>query len=240
MTDPAWATASDVFADAIRDFHRDRGRDVATATVVANVEANSVLIPSRAALVEKALAGTSGDGVLSGKRILEVGAGFGALSTYLAVAAGAERVVASDVRDDLLAVGERCAKRLEVGDRVAFRRADARDLDGMGEVDVVVVYGVLPFLSTGRDLQRALGAIRRTLRPGGLVVTYQPNRWTRVDPFAGDGRVRLVSPLELAMRARVAGLRTCGIGGLLDDGIAFDGWRRYCGRRIAWVGRRPG
>jgi 2-polyprenyl-3-methyl-5-hydroxy-6-metoxy-1,4-benzoquinol methylase len=240
LTDSAWATASDVFADAIREFHRDRGRNVATPSVTANVGANSALIPSRAALVEKLLAGTTEDRDLRGKRILEVGAGFGALSTYLAVAAGAERVVASDVRDDLLGVGERCAKRLQLGDRVAFRRADARDLGGMGRVDVVVVYGVLPFLSTGRDLQRALGEIRRTLRPDGVVVTYQPNRWTRVDSFPGDGRVRLVSPLELAVRGRVAGLRTCGVGGLLDDGIAFDGLRRYRGRRMAWVGRRPG
>ena len=78
-------------------------------------------------------------------RIVDVGAGTGAIAVAIALNAPNARVLATDVSDAALALARRNAERHGVESRVALRKADL--LDGLGAFDVIVAN--LPYVSEG-------------------------------------------------------------------------------------------
>jgi tRNA (adenine57-N1/adenine58-N1)-methyltransferase len=100
-----------------------------------------------------------------GTRVVEGGAGSGALTTYLAHLVGDEgHVVTVDRRQDHLDVARGNVHRAGLADRVGFREADLADVDETCDaflVDVPSPESIVP-------------AAERSLRPGGRVVFYTP------------------------------------------------------------------
>lgn len=101
-----------------------------------------------------------------GCRVLELGAGTGRATAFLARSAGS--VVALDVDLDLLAVARR---RLAGCANVRLLAADMRRPGIAGEVDLVAAVDD-PFvhLTHGQDRERALRMAASLLRPGGRLV----------------------------------------------------------------------
>ncbi len=118
-------------------------------------------------------------GDLGGARVLEIGAGAGQCSRWLAAAGVA--VIATDVSAGMLAAGS--TLDASAGLRVPKVQADARALPFPGDTfDVVfTAFGALPFVP---DPQRVHAEVARVLRPGGRWVfsTTHPLRW----PFPDD------------------------------------------------------
>ncbi|GHS86846.1 SAM-dependent methyltransferase [Actinomycetota bacterium] len=122
-------------------------------------------------------------GTLTGRRVLEIGAGAGQCSRWLA-GQGAH-VVATDVSAGMLAGAVRLDAR--TGVRTSPVQADARALPfGDGVFDVVfTAYGALPFVP---DAARVHREAARVLRPGGRWVfsVTHPVRWAFPDD-PGEG-----------------------------------------------------
>jgi SAM-dependent methyltransferase len=221
-------------------------------------------VPKRAANL-LGLLRSAGVANLRGLRVLEAGCGFGALAAYLAWAEAPAAVVAVDIRDDYLGPGRQAARILGMPEeRLRFVRGDLRAVDtvvGDG-FDVVVANNALLYLNGRGDLDSALAALARALRPGGIIAIYQANRWRRDDPFthapvvhllprrAADvlarrrgwrhshDRVRLVSPPALALRLRRAGFGALRITGFHADARRNQDLRRLFSSFFAITARR--
>ena len=105
--------------------------------------------------------------VRPGQRILDLGSGTGLPALDLARAVGPTgHVTATDLSPAMLAIAERNAREAGLGN-IAFRRADGEALPFPdASFDVVTSrLGAMYFV----DIQRALGEIRRILKPGGRV-----------------------------------------------------------------------
>ena len=98
-----------------------------------------------------------------GGRVLDVGAGSGALTGALAAVVGADSVVAVDPDTDAL---ELCRTRVP-GVEAVLGTAERLPF-GDGEFDAVLAQLVVGLLD---DAHRGVGEMRRVARPGGLVAT---------------------------------------------------------------------
>lgn len=132
--------------------------------------------------VREADVGLLGD--VSGRRVLEVGAGAAQCSRWL-TGRGA-RVVATDVSGAMLGQGRRIDARL--GTHVPLVQADARALPfAPATFDVVfTAFGALPFVA---DTGRVHAEVARVLVPGGrwvFAVTH-PIRWAFPDDPSDRG-----------------------------------------------------
>ena len=108
-------------------------------------------------------------GDLSGKRVLEIGCGYGKFATYLAKL-GAD-VTALDLGYDLVAATRALAAVNGVECTVA--QANIRTLPfASGSFDCVLGLAVLHHLSTA-DVAAAVADSRRLLRPSGIAVFYE-------------------------------------------------------------------
>jgi ubiquinone/menaquinone biosynthesis C-methylase UbiE len=241
-----WASASEPFGDAVRDYHAARGRSADSPAVVSTVKTNTELVPKRARIIIDTLAKVTGSDPRGAfPRVLEVGCGFGALAAYLAVALDARELVAVDNRADLIDVAVRSAEAAGMTETLTFVHADARALHRAGDepFDLVVLNNAFIYLPTRADQSRALRELATVTAPGGRLVMYHANRWTPREPFTKDpivhllpapvarivgrvsgwkgnhGRVRLVSPLELRRKVRAAGFEDVHVGGVGRDGF---------------------
>src|SRR5215213_3720440 len=79
----SWEDVSGVYAENVRAYHARAGRDVSAPSVDRTVRINTELVPKRGDNLLDLLEDL-GDARLEGKRVLEVGCGFGALAAYLA------------------------------------------------------------------------------------------------------------------------------------------------------------
>lgn len=107
----------------------------------------------------------TGDAVRGCKRVLEVAAGTGLVTT--AIAKSAETVIATDYAKSMV---EMLGQRVKVGglSNVTCEQADLYSLRfGPGEFDAVVAANVLHLVP---DLAGALAAFQRVLKPGGRLV----------------------------------------------------------------------
>jgi ubiquinone/menaquinone biosynthesis C-methylase UbiE len=98
--------------------------------------------------------------------VLDVGCGAGATPSYLAKEIGC-KVVAVDLRENMVAVSTERARKEGLGDRIEFRVADAQELpfeDGL--FDAVLCESVATFVE---DKQKVVSELARVIRPGGHV-----------------------------------------------------------------------
>ena len=117
-----------------------------------------------------------------GQRLLDVGCGPGTITVDLARRVAPGEVVGLDVADEVVAQAE--AHRREEGiDNVRFATGDVYALDlPDASFDVVHAHQVLQHLT---DPVRALGELRRVLKPGGLLAVrdsdYGTFTWAPAD-----------------------------------------------------------
>jgi SAM-dependent methyltransferase len=105
--------------------------------------------------------------VRPGLRVLDLGSGTGQPALDLARAVGpAGQVAATDLSPAMLALAEGHARAAGLAN-IAFRQADAEDLHFPDEAFDAVTsrLGAMYFV----DIRRALGEVRRVLKPGGHV-----------------------------------------------------------------------
>ena len=105
--------------------------------------------------------------------VLEIGAGTG--STALLLADGVEQIVATDISEQMLAVG-RCRAKEQGVDNIRFQRTEADSLPE-GPFDAVMAHNLLHLVE---NLPGTLRACHEVLRPGGLLISK-----TFVRPTAG-------------------------------------------------------
>ena len=257
-----WAEAADVYADVVLDYHVKRGRMAADPSVQSTVRTNGELVPRRGDNLLKVLDTWTHESTISGRRILEVGSGFGALAAYLGWRTNAVEVVGVDVRRDFVDTASECARRLGIGEQIHYVQSDMRALHRVGDqpFDIVIVNNAFIYLPTANDMARALCEFHRLLSHGGWVLFFHANRWTWREPFThaplvhllpptaarpvsrvtgwkhSHGRVRLIAPWELRWRLKRAGFQDIRVGGFDRDGLTSGGhFRRF----YAAVARKP-
>jgi SAM-dependent methyltransferase len=258
----SWNWAAAEWRHALRRYHEDRGRSPDSSEAARVIRHNTEAVPRRGDQLMRLLAAMTG-AELTDKRVMDVGCGFGALAAYIAIRGRVRSLVGTDINADHLRLAADCAERTGLHQRVRFRRGDMLDLSTLGEepFDLAVANGVLIYLVTGRDLDRALGELHRILKPNGLLLARHANKWRREDPFTrrplvhlvpwpllwlkrrmtgshdGDRRVRLVSVVELRRR-----LRRAGFGDVRFIGISEErrdtGIKRYFADAYAVTARR--
>src|SRR6266487_1302922 len=136
-----------------------------------------------------------------GKILLDVGCGdgliaFGALEKF-----NMQKVIFSDISQDLLDYSQSLASEMQVLDRCEFVRASADDLSSIPDesVDTVTTRSVLIYVSAK---QKAFGEFFRVLRPGGRLSIFEP-----INRFAWPEQSHLFSGYDvtpiLAIAAKV-------------------------------------
>ena len=119
--------------------------------------------------------------VKPGMSVLDLASGSGQPALTLARKVGPEgRVTATDLVPPMLAIAEENARKEGIGN-MTFQQADAEELPFSDEsFDVVTCrFGVMFFPSC----RRALGEIKRVLKPGGRVAFGAWGRWRRIRPM---------------------------------------------------------
>lgn len=113
-------------------------------------------------------------GIQPGMHVLEIGCGSGAFTTYVARAVGPEgKVKALDIQPAMLDQLQNKLTRQEFRDiqNITLHQASADELPfGNAELDLVYLITVLPEIP---DQARALGEIKRVLKPGGILAVAE-------------------------------------------------------------------
>jgi O-antigen/teichoic acid export membrane protein/SAM-dependent methyltransferase len=196
---PAFAGVARDLRDGIIEHHEQLGEHLDTPTGRLTLETNSVLAAERGRTLLRLLA-EQGMGSVEGLRVLELGAGFGALALYFAHL-GAE-VVAVDPSERRLRVALEIARRR--GLNLSTVAADALSLPfADASFDLVVANNAICRIVDRGDRHAALEDMRRVLRPGGWVAMRNPNRLHHRDHFTGLPLLPLL-PAPLARRVTLA------------------------------------
>ena len=133
--------------------------------------------------------------------MLDLGAGFGALSLFCA-SLGAE-VVAVDPNPQRMQVAIAIAERRGLSVSALVAQAQSLPVPD-ASFDLVLANNSLCFIVDKREERLALSEIHRVLRPGGWTVIRNPNRLHPRDQFTGIPLLPLLSP---ALAQRLAGAR---------------------------------
>jgi SAM-dependent methyltransferase len=204
-----WQTASMAYADAVRDYHLARGHSADEPGVQTTIETNTERVPSRGDHLLKLMEQLTGETTLRDRSVLEVGCGFGALAGYLAWSQRPAHMTGLDVRDEFVQTAQDAANRLGLEGTLTFERGDMTDLSTIADasVDVVLANNALIYVTTKTGVRQALSEFARVLRPDGVLVVYQANRWRLREPFTKDPLVHLLPPRVAAVVSRVTGWR---------------------------------
>ena len=174
---------------------------------------------SRREKAEKIAELVSLERILSGARILDVGAGSGVIASQLAARAGENgEVWAVDVRDSRI---------IKEGYRFALTEGTRLPCES-NSFDVVISNHVVEHVGNREQQLHHLREIARVLRPDGVGYLATPNRWTLVEPHF---HLPLLSWLPAGLRspyvraARRGSIYDCELltRGRLDELIASAG-----------------
>ena len=227
---PAFAPLAHELRDGIIEHCERSGEALDTPAGVMTLDTNSVLAPGRGRLLLRLLA-QEGMGSIAGRRVLDLGAGFGALSLYFAHL-GAE-VVAVDPNEGRMRVAEAIACRRGLPLSIAAAHAQSLPFAD-ASFDVVVANNSLCYIVGGRLHDEAMREIHRVLRPGGWVVMRNPNRLHPRDQFTRLPLLPLLPPALAQRTTRALGrhrshvhLRSPGatVRTLRRAGFAHARWR---------------
>lgn len=250
------------FVSAARSYYLESGIDADTPAAARTLDINSSLVPGRVEAIRRYLGELGGVTSLSGARLLDCGAGFGAFAAYLSLERDAPLVTALDVRPEFAELARGVAARTGL-DGVSYQVGDMRSLESLDSAsfDVVVVNNAFIYLTSREDMRRAVAELRRVTAPGGRVCLFHANVWQLREPFTGSplvhlmppalagatarvtgwkhnhGRVRLVSAPALRRMLLHAGFEEVEIGAMHGDGIVRPP-RAWLGRFYAAVARR--
>jgi SAM-dependent methyltransferase/O-antigen/teichoic acid export membrane protein len=234
---PAFAALAHDLRDHIIEHYERLGERLDTPAGLLTLDTNSVLAAGRARLLLRLLA-EQGAGSIAGKRVLDLGAGFGALALYCAHL-GAE-VVAVDPNERRMQVAASIAKKR--GLKLSTVAAHAQSLPfADASFDLVIANNSLCYIVEKRMHRAALAEIHRVLAPGGWVVMRNPNRLHPRDQFTGLPLLPLLPP---PLARRVTGalgrhrshVRLHSPGGavraLRRTGFTHARWRPQPGRGV--------
>jgi ubiquinone/menaquinone biosynthesis C-methylase UbiE len=182
---------ADSLRERVVEFYADRGETLAGAAGLSTLETNAGYVERRAVPLLEILARTRGIDSIAGLRVLDLGCGFGALSVFFA-AQGA-LVTGVDSNQERLSVGRSVAE--EHGLSAEFRggRMQALHLPDRS-FDLAVQNNSLCYIVDRDDRAAALSETLRVLRPGGVLVVRNPNRWNPRDQFSGFPLVHCLPP----------------------------------------------
>jgi ubiquinone/menaquinone biosynthesis C-methylase UbiE len=193
---PAFAPLVHGLRDEVIAHYERIGEPLDTPAGLRTLDTNSVLAAERARLLLRMLA-TEGAGPIGGRRVLDLGAGFGALALYFAHL-GAE-VVTVDPNDERMRVGQELARRH--GLALSAVVASAQSLPLADEsFDFVIANNSLCYIVDRAPRRAALTELHRVLRPGGWLAMRNPNSMHPRDQFTGLPLLPLLPP-ALAERA---------------------------------------
>ncbi|HTD58911.1 MAG TPA: class I SAM-dependent methyltransferase [Solirubrobacteraceae bacterium] len=234
---PRFAQIARDLRDRIIEHYERRGERLDTPAGLLTLDTNSVLAADRGRLLLRLLA-EEGAGSVEGRRVLDVGAGFGALALYYAHL-GAE-VVTVDPNEQRMSVAVEIAKRH--GLALSAIAGHAQSLPFPDEsFDLALANNSLCYIVDAREHRMALGEIGRILRPGGWFAMRNPNRLHPHDQFTGLPLLGLL-PLPLARRVTRAmdlhrsEVRLRSPGGAVRElrraGFSHVRWRPEPNRRL--------
>jgi 2-polyprenyl-3-methyl-5-hydroxy-6-metoxy-1,4-benzoquinol methylase len=193
------AVADSLRREVLR-FYRERGETLTEQGGLNTLETNSGFVERRAAPLLEILRTDGGVESIEGLRLLDIGCGFGALSTFFA-ARGAE-VIGIDPNEERLQVGRAVAA--EHGLPLDLRRGRMQSLELPDEsFDLVVQNNTLCYVVPRPERRAALTETLRVLRGGGSLIVRNPNRWNPLDQFTGLPLIQILPP---GGANRVAGL----------------------------------
>jgi SAM-dependent methyltransferase len=198
---PRFAALSRALRDEVIEHYERAGKRLDSPAGLRTLDTNSTLAADRGRLLLRLLA-ESGCGPVAGRRVLDLGAGFAAVSVYLAHL-GAE-VVAVDPNEERLTVGVAVARRFRLPVAAVTAHADSLPLPD-ASFHFVVANNALCYIVDRRLRRAALSEVLRVLMPGGWLVTRNPNRLSPVDPFTGLPLLALMPPGVADRCARAAG-----------------------------------
>lgn len=155
-----------------RQFGMGRGK------VFPEADAKSLLNPLRR-LLQSPSRTVSAMGLTTTDRVLEIGAGPGFFSPYIAAKVPEGHVVVLDLQSEMVTLASR---RLSSTVNVLCVQADAMDLpfdrDSFDAVLVATVLGEIP------DVDRCLDEVRRVLRPNGILSVSETRRDSDFTPLS--------------------------------------------------------
>jgi MYXO-CTERM domain-containing protein len=235
---PAFAPLAHDLRDHIIAHYEHRGERLDTPAGLVTLDTNSVLAAGRGRLLLRLLA-EAGAGSIAGWRVLDLGAGFGALALYCA-SLGAE-VVAVDPNLQRMQVAVAIANQRGLSVRAIAAQAQSLPLPD-ASFDLVLANNSLCYIVDRHQYGLALSEIHRLLRPGGWLVMRNPNRLHPRDQFTRLPLLGLLSP-PLAQRVTDALGRHRSNVRLYSPGGAVRQLRRAGFTRVHWraqPGRRLG
>ncbi|MBN4004422.1 class I SAM-dependent methyltransferase [Nostoc sp. LPT] len=130
----------------------------------------------------------------SGKVVLEIGCGHGALSIDAAIS-GAQQVIGLDLIGSRISFAQRIvAERFpDIANRIEFHQLDIDNITTLdGKVDVIISKDTFEHIM---GIDRVLLSIRRLLREGGLLITgFSPLYYS---PYGDHGFHAIGQPIKL-------------------------------------------
>jgi SAM-dependent methyltransferase len=198
---PAFAPLAHDLRDEVIAHYERNGEPLDTPAGLRTLDTNSVLAPDRARLLLRLLAEQGAESI-AGRRVLDLGAGFGALALYFAHL-GAD-VTAVDPNAQRMQVSLTLARRH--GLTLSTTAAPAQSLPFPdGHFDFVVANNSLCYIVAHGARREALAEIRRVLRPGGWLAMRNPNRLHPRDQFTGLPLLPLLPPALARRVVRAVG-----------------------------------
>ncbi len=173
------------------------------------LETNSGYVERRGVPLLAMLGERLGGRSLEGVSLIDLGCGFGALSAFFA--AHGARVTGVDPNVARFEVGTAVARRHGLAIRFVAGRMEGLPFPD-GAFDLAVQNNSLCYLTGRRQRALALAETLRVLRPGGVLIGRNPNRWHPLDQFTGLPLVHLLPPApSTALSARLGHERSLAV-----------------------------